>query len=647
MRTEETIVHKPDKVQSFLQRDELGNLVEGRTYKYYAPYLHIAEGRKEEDRRRLLKNIKLCFEHEKEMLALSNRKGLPGVTLVREHADYTLEMEYIEGHTLAYHLAQPGMTPLDSRILVTDACRCLYSHHLDGIILNDTNPENFLISPQGRILFCDYGNACSPGELPFRCPPLATGNPKDKSYFSVAQDQAFRADHDMDRQLKDAPYDPTGLKTNRLGPEGDFYVLAKHLLDLCKLHDRALYDPELTEILVKMIKGKYHSGEELLKELVVTTPEIETFDLSEQVGSTKLFENPLSWIPAWRMPRRALATAAGICVVTGLGVAGVQQNFWGTTVDNGKPVVSVLHRPGESAVFASKSAIVEPMKAMSSVSTRTKVQVAENKNLPASALVVPSPKTGVVTGSSKPVVKKSESLEKVVMALKGDTSTVEYRTALGKLAHMESAEAEKTMQAYFVQAQRDAVALDDKRAFRGIQVLQQIRRLHLPIGKEAGFLSMDIERELKSAAPSESRRQRLELLARSHKNHQSAYYTLARWLEDGTGLNGGRDLAAAYRYYVLASSKVSQASDGIKRLEKRAQGIVKNPQDSSELFRLLIAIAERPENSQAQAAIGLIYAEGRYGQSKNKELAAEYLNRSLRNGFAEAREVMKQHGIKG
>jgi TPR repeat protein len=194
-------------------------------------------------------------------------------------------------------------------------------------------------------------------------------------------------------------------------------------------------------------------------------------------------------------------------------------------------------------------------------------------------------------------------------------------------------------------ARLDVASTDTATVLRGIEVLQQLSRHTSPVSSQAlEALGKQIER-LENAAPSEPERQRLQLIA--SYGHSRAHYLLARWLEEGKGIDGGRDLPEAYRHYVKASRKVKKASEAIAGLERTAQTIVRNPPDKGELFRLLLAIAERPKNSQAQAAVGLIYAEGKYGQVRNKELAAKYLRKSLSNGFADARNVMRKHGIKG
>jgi serine/threonine protein kinase len=587
------IEHKRNKVESVVLTDEQGNFIEGRTYKYYAPYLKKIEKVSVTEGERLSRIIPLCFEHEKQMLELVKSRELPGVRLVRDYPELMLEIEYVAGNTLAHHLASGG-THSESRMLAASAVSCIASHNNAGIVLNDTHPSNFLVSPQGTVLFCDYGNASS-AEHPFVSPPLAIGNRKDETYFSEEQDKAFKADHGMDRRHCSAPYPPDKLKANGLDCKGDFYVLAKHLLDL----EPGTFDKDLREILKRMKQGRYQSAEAILKDLQLGTPDIGDVEQPVQADRHSRRLMGWDWSPSFRMPRWAIATTAGLCLATGFGVAEMQGGFMQVFVNENRPM------PASVQADASLQAPKEPEKpAEQPVDVR------------------------------KPATAPSEIREEPQTQLQAATPIVK------PFNDVKSAEAQM-----LEKARLDVASTDTATVLRGIEVLQQLSRHTSPVSSQAlEALGKQIER-LENAAPSEPERQRLQLIA--SYGHSRAHYLLARWLEEGKGIDGGRDLPEAYRHYVKASRKVKKASEAIAGLERTAQTIVRNPPDKGELFRLLLAIAERPKNSQAQAAVGLIYAEGKYGQVRNKELAAKYLRKSLSNGFADARNVMRKHGIKG
>lgn len=616
-----TIEHKPGKVESVVLTDEYDNLVEGRTYKYYASYLKKIESHAPAERERLSRIVSLCFEHEKQMLELVTRKGLPGVRLVREHPGLILEIEYVAGKTLADYLVS-GVTHLESRMLFVSTVRCIENHNNEAIVLNDTHLTNFLVSTQGTVLFCDYGNASS-AEHPFLSPPLASGNRKNETYFSEEQDKAFKADHQMDLSQSSAPYPPEKLKSNGLDCKGDFYVLAKHLLDL----DAGLFDKELRKILEKMKLGKYQSADMILKDLAATapkgvvTPEIEPVE--QPVGNNAQSRRRKEW--EWKrshiMPRLAMTAAAGFCLVFGLKATDIYTGFGRTTINEIKAlaVPSQQLSVGRSPEAPAKNAD----KAMTVAQTDVLPQKSQRQDMPMRQTVVVDMKANILPATEQKIKKQPQAAASVNGALKDVRPTDGHILAKARL---------------------DAVSSDTAVALRGIDALQQLVKLKSPVANQAlEVLGKQIEK-LENSVPSEPERQRLELLARH--GHSRAHYLLARWLEEGKGMHGGRDLPEAYRHYVKASRKIDKAAEAATRLEKTAQLIVRNPPERAELFRLLLAIAERPENSQAQAAIGLIYAEGRYGQSINKGLAAKYLRKSVNNGFADAKDVMRKHGIK-
>lgn len=613
MKTASTIIkHKPGKVESELITDDHGNLIEGKTYKYYAPYLKKLETATPDKRERLSRFISLCFEHEKNMLELVKSKGLPGVKLVREHPGLILEMEYVAGKTLADHLAS-GVTPIEARWLITETLNCIACHTDGGIVLNDTNLSNFLVLPTWRILFCDYGNASS-DEQPFISPPLASGNRKGLNYFSPEQDKAFKADHAMHHKHGDAPYPPESLKSNELTCKGDYYVLAKHLLDLSP----SVFDNGLREILERMKLGKYHSADAIIKDLAATappgfnTPEIDLFEESTEAPAHSRRHKQWSWIPSWEMPHWTVATAAVICLAIGIGVVGMQSGFVRSITDfNRLPILPVQ----------------QPATAQPTEGAGTDVQAKA---------------TSSQAKEQGKLVHPLEAISKPVAAILAPTHQKQLNTA--KPALKPSNTAKSTDNDLLEKARSAAFSTDTTVALRGINSLHKLTKLKSPAASQASEAFGKLIEQLENAVPSESGKRRLDLLC-SH-GHVRAHFVIARWLEVGKGLKGGRDLASAYRHYVKASIKVDKAAEAVVRLEKLAQGIVRNPPDRGELFQLLVTIADRPQNRQAQAAVGLIYAEGRYGQIRDMASAEKYLRRSVKNGFAEARDIMRNHGIK-
>ena len=80
-----------------------------------------------------------------------NQSGVPAVFLV---------MEFIEGHTLREYLNERGRFEVKDAInYLTPILSALAAAHLLGIVHRDINPENILISKDGRIKIADFGLA--------------------------------------------------------------------------------------------------------------------------------------------------------------------------------------------------------------------------------------------------------------------------------------------------------------------------------------------------------------------------------------------------------------------------------------------------------------------------------------------------------
>ncbi len=104
------------------------------------------------------------FKREAEVLKFLNHPGI--VRLIDSHATddghYFLVMDYIEGKTLAELLQQKGLFSSQATVeIAIQCCEVLeYLHKRNPpIIYRDLKPSNLMLTPQGHIIFIDFGIA--------------------------------------------------------------------------------------------------------------------------------------------------------------------------------------------------------------------------------------------------------------------------------------------------------------------------------------------------------------------------------------------------------------------------------------------------------------------------------------------------------
>lgn len=656
------IIHKAGKVESEVILNEQGDIVDGRTFKYYGSYFRTVEGiNNESERTRLHRNIPYCFSHEKEMIALANRKNLPAVRLVCERPEHILEIEYQDSVSLQQRLESVETAMVERRHLVIETIRCIQTFHTAGLFLIDTHHSNFLLLPTGQIIFCDFGNAYSPEEMPFQVPPLAAGNTKENIYFSDAHHKAISSDRAMDRVSASAPYSADKLASNGLGGADDYWVFAHHILKIkVKIRDAngnmleqlpvvELFDPDLIKVLEDVKRGKYASGNEILQKLCgsATTDFEETPWLPPDSGPVETDDTLKFSLPGWnfnflasacQLLQRAAAPVVTtiICIAFGLGIGGNYEWYRQLTTGGTEVPMTVVSKENSDAPLIASSQVVGFANAMKPLAS---VPFIEHETVNS-----PEQPKSVVAVAAKQLTPQEKTLIKVSEQLRKPASSLEHRKALRKLALLKTPEASKVLETHLAQAKSDAASEQFALASNGIRVLHLLAGIKSPATQKAFAAIGDVIQQTIQAGPSENSRQKLELLAAL--GNVRAHHELAVWLESGKGLKE-RELAAAYGHYAAASRKVADAAKAVTRLEFLAPDMVKAPSTSKEGFRLLLAIAERPRNRETQYAVGRIYAQGLYGQPQDRKLAREYLMRSARHGFAEASVALKHFKLRG
>jgi len=95
---------------------------------------------------------------------LAGRLQHPNVVTVydvgREHGDFFIAMEYIDGHPLTRYLVSPDALPLNAKIgIVRQTAEALDHAHERGVVHRDIKPGNILIAKDGRVKVTDFGIA--------------------------------------------------------------------------------------------------------------------------------------------------------------------------------------------------------------------------------------------------------------------------------------------------------------------------------------------------------------------------------------------------------------------------------------------------------------------------------------------------------
>ncbi|NOZ22032.1 MAG: protein kinase [Planctomycetes bacterium] len=103
------------------------------------------------------------FLREARAAAQLEHVNVVGIHAVGEaEGRHFIEMQYVEGKTLAQVIVQRGCLPLDQAVpIVKNVARALAAAHAKGIIHRDIKPDNIMIDPQGTVKVMDFGLAHS------------------------------------------------------------------------------------------------------------------------------------------------------------------------------------------------------------------------------------------------------------------------------------------------------------------------------------------------------------------------------------------------------------------------------------------------------------------------------------------------------
>ena len=102
------------------------------------------------------------FEREARVLASLNHPNIATLHGLEEVGDSTLlEMELVEGETLAERLSRGPMPPSETLPVFKQIAQALEAAHERGIIHRDLKPSNIKVTPEGRVKVLDFGLAKS------------------------------------------------------------------------------------------------------------------------------------------------------------------------------------------------------------------------------------------------------------------------------------------------------------------------------------------------------------------------------------------------------------------------------------------------------------------------------------------------------
>ncbi len=154
---------------------------------------------------------------------------------------YYLVMEYVDGEDLRTLLDRHSPFPIDIAVLIIlEIARGLEYTHNQNIIHRDIKPGNILISRDGKVKLIDFGVAKDDNDSKLTMTGLIVGTP---AYMSPEQ----------------AHGDP-------LTPQSDLYALGILLYEMLT-GLKPFYGSNNTEILAKIIKGRYTSAPVLNPEI--------------------------------------------------------------------------------------------------------------------------------------------------------------------------------------------------------------------------------------------------------------------------------------------------------------------------------------------------------------------------------------------
>ena len=113
---------------------------------------------------------------------------------------YYFVMEFVEGVTLREAIRKKSLTPAEALRVVSEICGALQFAHDQGIVHRDINPENVLLSKEGKVKIADFGLAkllaLPETELPLTASRHIVGTPH---YMAPEQmERPLEVDHRAD-----------------------------------------------------------------------------------------------------------------------------------------------------------------------------------------------------------------------------------------------------------------------------------------------------------------------------------------------------------------------------------------------------------------------------------------------------------------
>ena len=99
------------------------------------------------------------FNREAQLLAALNHSNIAAIHGIEEHGgQFFLVLEFVEGHTLAAHIAG-GLPTRDAITIARQIARAIEAAHDKGIVHRDLKPANVKVRPDGIVKVLDFGLA--------------------------------------------------------------------------------------------------------------------------------------------------------------------------------------------------------------------------------------------------------------------------------------------------------------------------------------------------------------------------------------------------------------------------------------------------------------------------------------------------------